>query len=103
MQRIAIASPVMGEDRFYNVGTRTRTSLKEVAKKLLHLTGSNQPIRYAHQIHATFVRNRVGSPKRAALELGFEARVSLDEGLNELISWRRDRTSESTDGRICRA
>src|SRR6185436_15116422 len=31
-------------DSFYNVGTGTRTSLKELAELLLDLTGSNQPI-----------------------------------------------------------
>ena len=34
----------MTTDRFYNVGTGKRTSLKEVAEKLLDLTGSNQEI-----------------------------------------------------------
>ena len=52
-------------DRFYNVGTGKRTSLKEIAEKLLNLTGSNQPIKYAPRSQATLVRNRIGSPKRA--------------------------------------
>ena len=52
-------------DRFYNVGTGKRTSLQEIAEKLLALTGSNQPINYAPRSQATLVRNRIGSPKRA--------------------------------------
>jgi UDP-glucose 4-epimerase len=31
-------------NRYYNVGTGKRTSLKELAELLLQLTGSNQPI-----------------------------------------------------------
>ena len=50
-------------DRFYNVGTGKRTSLKEIAEKLLNLTGSNQPITYAPRSQATLVRNRIGSPE----------------------------------------
>src|SRR5918992_1361283 len=40
-------------DRFYNVGTGRRTSLRELAQMLLQLTGCNQPIRYAPRSQAT--------------------------------------------------
>jgi UDP-glucose 4-epimerase len=76
-------------DRFYNVGTGKRTSLKEIAEKLLALTGSNQPINYAPRSQATLVRNRIGSPKRATAEIGFTADIPLDDGLQRLIAWRR--------------
>ncbi len=77
-------------DRFYNVGTGTRTSLREIAEKLLDLTGSNQPIIYAPRSQATLVRNRIGSPVRAEKEIGFKAKIDLDQGLKTLIEWRRD-------------
>ena len=54
-------------------GTGKRTSLKQIAEKLLNLTGSNQPINYAPRSQATLVRNRIGSPKRAQEEIGFTA------------------------------
>jgi UDP-glucose 4-epimerase len=76
-------------DRFYNVGTGKRTSLKQVAEKLLNLTGSNQPINYAPRSQATLVRNRIGSPKRAREEIGFASQIDLDDGLKRLINWRR--------------
>jgi UDP-glucose 4-epimerase len=76
-------------DRFYNVGTGKRTSLKEVAEKLLNLTGSNQPINYAPRSQATLVRNRIGSAKRASEEISFTAQIDLDDGLKRLIDWRR--------------
>jgi UDP-glucose 4-epimerase len=75
--------------RYYNVGTGKRTSLKELAELLLRLTGSNQPIRYKERSEATFVRNRVGSTKRATAEIGFTAGIELDEGLRRLIEWRK--------------
>ena len=62
-------------DRFYNVGTGRRTSLKELAERLCHLTGCNQPISYAPRSQATLVRNRIGSPKLAAADLGFKAEI----------------------------
>jgi UDP-glucose 4-epimerase len=76
-------------DRFYNVGTGRRTSIRELAEMLLHLTGSNVPIAYEPQ-GLSFVKNRVGSPVRAGAEIGFTAEVVLQEGLRRLISWRRE-------------
>lgn len=81
-------------DRFYNVGTGKRTSLKELAELVLELTGSNQPINYAPRSQATLVRNRIGCPKRAAEEIGFTAAIELPEGLNRLIEWRANHKSE---------
>ncbi|GJL65317.1 MAG: NAD dependent epimerase/dehydratase [Nitrospirales bacterium] len=74
--------------RYYNVGTGKRTSLKELAEKLVALTGSNQPIQYKERSQATLVRNRIGSPDRARDEIGFDAEVNLEQGLQELIKWR---------------
>ena len=81
-------------DRFYNVGTGKRTSLKELAELLLDLTGSSQPINYAPRSTATLVRNRIGSPERAAAEIGFTAEIGLREGLEKLIAWRAAHTAE---------
>ena len=75
-------------DRFYNVGTGKRTSLKELAEILLELTCSKKPIIYAPRSQSTFVRNRVGCTKRASAEIGFKAGVDLIEGLKRLIDWR---------------
>ena len=75
-------------DRFYNVGTGKRTSLKELAEQLIELTGCPHPIRYAPRSQATLVRNRIGCPVRAREEIDFEARISLVDGLRELIEWR---------------
>jgi len=81
-------------DEFYNVGTGKRTSLREIAEKLLNLTGCNQPIQFAPRSQATLVRNRIGSPVKAKKDLGFEAGIDLDEGLKRLIEWRRNHIAE---------
>ncbi len=76
-------------DRFYNVGTGTRTSLKELAEILCQLTGCNQEIQYAPRSAATLVRNRIGCPELAAKEIGFTAGIPLKDGLKKLIAWRQ--------------
>jgi UDP-glucose 4-epimerase len=80
-------------DRFYNVGTGLRTTIKELAEMILEITGSPLSIRY-EPAGLTFVKNRIGCPKRAAADLGFTARVPLREGLKALIAWRNQHKSE---------
>jgi UDP-glucose 4-epimerase len=81
-------------DRFYNVGTGKRTSLKEVAEKLIKLTGCSKPIQFAPRSQATLVRNRIGSAKRASEEIKFNAKIDLDDGLQRLIDWRASHKAE---------
>lgn len=81
-------------DRFYNVGTGKRTSLKELAEMLRVLTSCDKPINYAPRSQATLVRNRIGSPKRATEEIGFTAKIDLNEGLKRLIDWRANHKAE---------
>ena len=75
-------------DRFYNVGTGVRTTIKELAETLLAVTGSDVGIRYEPE-GQTFVKNRIGSTERAATEIGFSAATPLEDGLRELVEWRR--------------
>lgn len=75
-------------DAFYNVGTGKRTSIKELAELILRLTESPLEIQYEPG-GQTFVKNRIGSTEKARDEIGFEANVSLEQGLRELIRWRQ--------------
>jgi UDP-glucose 4-epimerase len=87
-------------DRFYNVGTGKRTSLRELAEMLLELTGCTKPIQYAPRSQATLVRNRIGCPKRASAEIAFTAGIGLREGLRQLIEWRNGHRSEVAARRL---
>jgi UDP-glucose 4-epimerase len=86
-------------DRFYNVGTGKRTSLKDLAGMLLTLTGSDKAISYAPRSQATLVRNRIGSPILATQDLDFTATIDLMEGLQRLIEWRANHKAEVEDRR----
>ncbi len=74
-------------DRFYNVGTGKRTTIRELADTILALRNSSIAVRYEPG-GLTFVKNRVGCPKRATADLGFVADVGLEDGLRRLIEWR---------------
>lgn len=84
-------------DRFYNVGSGTKTTIRELAQLLLQITGAKLEIR-SEPAGLTFVKNRVGSTDLAARDLAFTAGVSLREGLEQLIRWR----SEHAAGRSLR-
>ena len=72
----------------YNVGRGIGTTIKELTELLLRLTGSELEIQY-EPAGQTFVTNRIGCPKRAKQDLGFEWTVDLEEGMRSLIEWRR--------------
>lgn len=74
-------------DSFYNVGSGTRTSLRELCELVLQLTGSDLPIQY-EPAGQTFVTNRIGSTEKAERDLGFRSTIDLQEGLRRLIAWR---------------
>lgn len=86
-------------DEFYNVGTGLRTSVLELAEILIELTGSAAQIKF-EPAGLTFVKNRIGSPTKAADQIGFTATVPLKDGLRSLIEWRTARQSEVDARRV---
>ena len=72
------------QDRNYNVGTGIRTSLKELAEKLIELTECDKPIQYKPSSQATLVKNRIGDPRLAAQHLGYKFQIDLNEGLYKI-------------------
>ncbi|MGE4291035.1 MAG: NAD-dependent epimerase/dehydratase family protein [Desulfovibrio sp.] len=80
-------------DQCYNVGTGIKTSIKQLAERILKVTGSNLEIEYKPG-GLTFVKNRVGCPKKAETEISFRHSKELDEGLRLLIEWRNAHKAE---------
>jgi UDP-glucose 4-epimerase len=52
------------------------------------VTDCDLPIQYEPQ-GRTFVTHRIGSPEKARREIGFEWKTDLEDGLRNLIEWRR--------------
>tara|TARA_Y100000022_G_scaffold120606_1_gene104295 strand:- start:5500 stop:6480 length:981 start_codon:yes stop_codon:yes gene_type:complete len=77
-------------NNFYNVGTGIQTSLKELAEMLLLLTNSNLKIEYLKKNETTFVKNRIGCPKKAKEQINFQSKLTLKKGLKKLIEWRSE-------------
>lgn len=80
-------------DEFYNVGTGIRTTIKELAELILDITGSDLEIQY-EPAGQTFVKNRIGCPKKAQLQIDYKYTIELREGLKALVHWRNTHKEE---------
>lgn len=76
-------------DEVFNVGTGIQTSLNELCEVLLRLTDSKLRPEHRETRAVANVQTRRAGVEKAKRELGFEATVSLEQGLRELIRWRQ--------------
>lgn len=78
-------------DDFYNVGTGVQTSIDQLCRLILELTGSDLQVQYRPynaEDARRLVQNRIGSTVKAERDLGFRYRDELRDGLLHLIRWR---------------
>jgi UDP-glucose 4-epimerase len=83
-------------DEFYNVGTGVQTSIKELCDTILELKNSELKVTYnpySEDDARQLVQNRIGCPKKAALDIGFNYKYNLRTGLQRLIDWRESNTN----------
>lgn len=76
-------------DEVFNVGTGIQTSLNQLCDMLLQLTDSKLRPEYREARAVANVQIRRAAVDKIKRDLDFEATVSLEQGLRELISWRQ--------------
>lgn len=79
-------------DQFYNVGSGVQNSIKQLCELILELKQSDLTVTYrpySADDARRLVRNRIGCPKKAAMDLGFKYSFELRDGLLKLIEWRK--------------
>lgn len=80
-------------DKFYNVGTGKKTSIKKLCNIILSLKKADTKIKFKpYKIGdaRNQIKNRVSSTILAKKELKFKYKYSLKDGLNKLIAWRKN-------------
>ncbi|AKR58185.1 NAD-dependent epimerase [Devosia sp. H5989] len=77
-------------DAVFNVGSGTETSLRELADTLLEVMGSSLTPEYGPARKVNPVPRRLADVSRARNRIGFEAAISLKDGLRELVEWWSD-------------
>lgn len=72
--------------RGFNVGTGVETSVLELAEMLRRVSGRDVPIQFAPK-RAGELQRSVLDARKAERELGWTARVGLEEGLKQTFEW----------------
>jgi UDP-glucose 4-epimerase len=82
----ALKEQINGE--VFNVGTGIETSIIELAKLIIKITGTNVPIIHAPPRAADFRRAKADLEKTGKF-LGFQPKINLQDGLVDYIHWFR--------------
>jgi len=92
--RLAIESSA--SDVAVNIGSGTPTTINEVAETLTDLYGKSDELapEIANDYRQGDIRHCYADPETAADELGFEAEVSFEDGMQELVEWGREQDAE---------
>ncbi len=77
----------------YNLASGRETSILNLATLINRLTGNKNPIQYGPKRDWDRSGRRFGSTAKSKKELGFEAKMSLNEGLTETIRWTQENLS----------
>jgi UDP-glucose 4-epimerase len=76
-------------DEVFNVASGTETSLLTLAQTLTRIMGSSLELQYAPARKVNAVPRRLADISKARDLLGFEAQMSLEDGLRDLVAWWR--------------
>lgn len=84
-----------GEGEVFNIGNNRETTMLELAKRMIQLSGSNSSVRFVPQREVygdsyEDIQRRVPDIRKAEKILGFRAAIELDEGLNRTIAWFKE-------------
>jgi UDP-glucose 4-epimerase len=77
-------------DEVFNVASGVESSLNDLAYSLAKVMGSDLKPEYGAERKVNAVQRRLADIDKAKQLLGFEAEVSLEEGLRRLVSWWRE-------------
>lgn len=77
-------------DEVFNIASGVETSLNDLADNLLKVMGSNLKPEYRPERKVNSVQRRMADVSKAKQLFGFEAQISLQEGLSQLFTWWRE-------------
>jgi UDP-glucose 4-epimerase len=73
----------------YNIASGKETTIGDLAKTLIRLTGNKSSIQHLPKRPWDNSGKRFGSTEKSKKELGFEAKVDLEEGLKITVDWTK--------------
>jgi nucleoside-diphosphate-sugar epimerase len=84
-----LASRYQGDEKIFNIGGGSRSSVLDVIEIIRRETGGDPPVRFMEKARGDVVDTWADTSKAAA-ELGFAPTVGLEEGLRREIEWYRE-------------
>jgi UDP-glucose 4-epimerase len=87
-------------DQVFNVASGVESSLNDLAYALAKVMGSNLQPEYGPERKVNPVQRRLADVSKAKQLLGFEAEVSLEEGLRRLVSWWSEKKLKQEAGSV---
>ncbi len=92
---LALAEHPEAEGEIFNLGSTEATTIEELARKIVAMTGSPSTIEYvpyeqAYERGFEDLRRRVPDTEKARRLVGFEPKVSLDEILRRVIEYFKE-------------
>ncbi|RLG57772.1 MAG: nucleoside-diphosphate sugar epimerase, partial [Candidatus Hydrothermarchaeota archaeon] len=76
----------------YNIAFGKRTSILELAEKIISLTSSNSKIVFEKPRKGD-IRHSLASIEKAKRDLGYNPEYDLEKGLKKTIEWFREKTN----------
>ena len=93
---MALKSSVTNE--FFNVAGGKETSLKDLAYLLIKLNGKEGKLEPEFiPMDTGLVSRRCGGAAKAKEMLGFETQISVEEGMQRVIDWRRELSGKKSE------
>ncbi len=83
------ASSYGGEEKIFNIGGGSRSSVLDVIEIISRETGGDPPVRFMEKARGD-VADTWADTSKAAAELGFAPTIGLEEGLVREIEWYRN-------------
>jgi UDP-glucose 4-epimerase len=84
-------------DEVFNVASGVETSLNDMVTALLKVMKSDLKPDYAAERKVNPVQRRLADTSRAKKQIGFESKISLEEGLQSLVEWWQSQPIETAN------
>ena len=90
VQGLTLCGSVGVAGETYNLASGVETSILDLGERINGLSDNSTPVEFVPGRPWDHSGRRFGSTEKAKRELGFEARVGLEEGLTRTIDWTRN-------------
>ena len=78
---------LIGNNRIFNFGSDSKISVKDLIKKIIHLSGKKITIEKIDEGRASEIKSQYVSFRKATKLLGWRPKTTLEDGLRQTLNW----------------